>query len=412
MTSDGHRATVGWGSATNLVIANMIGAGVFTTSGYTLAQLGSPARVLWAWVVGGGIAMCGAVGYGVLVRRITESGGEYLFLSRNVHPLAGFVAGWISLLAGFTSAIAFAATGLEAYLMPPEVRPTWLPEDTIAVAALLLCGGLHGARMQVGLVAQNWIVAVKLVLLATFAGWALTAFVTVGWVGMESPPSNRNIAPFSITAFAQSLVWISLSYSGFNAAAYIAGEAKDGARSVPRALLAGTFVVFCTYLLLNFIFVYTPHPDAIVGRPDVAAIAAQSFGGTGAAQLVRVAIGFALLSSVSSMILAGPRVYAKMADDGVLPRFLKADKTLPRGAIALQVLLAILVVLISDLRTLLSYLGFTLSLTAAATVASLYLMRAAPEREDRRVATVVLPLIYVAPRYCWRCSPHPAVVWH
>ena len=116
-----------------LVVANMIGAGVFTTSGFALADLGTPDRVMLAWLTGGLLAVCGALSYGALVRRMTESGGEYLFLSRAIHPAAGFVAGWVSLLAGFTGAIALAATALEAYLLPAGTRPGWIPEDAVAL---------------------------------------------------------------------------------------------------------------------------------------------------------------------------------------------------------------------------------------------------------------------------------------
>ena len=111
----------------SLVVANMIGAGVFTTSGFALADLGTPDRVMVAWLTGGVLAVCGALSYGALVRRITDSGGEYLFLSRVIHPAAGFVAGWVSLLAGFTGAIAFAASALEAYALPAAARPEWFP---------------------------------------------------------------------------------------------------------------------------------------------------------------------------------------------------------------------------------------------------------------------------------------------
>ena len=102
-------------SATFLVVANMIGAGVFTTSGFSFADLGDRQFVMYAWLIGSIVAICGAISYGQLAQRITESGGEYLFLSRMVHPSIGFVAGWVSLLAGFTGAIAFAATAFESY---------------------------------------------------------------------------------------------------------------------------------------------------------------------------------------------------------------------------------------------------------------------------------------------------------
>jgi amino acid transporter len=379
------RRPFGLWSATALVVANMIGAGVFTTSGFALGDLGSRGQVMAAWVLGGFIALCGALSYGALVRRMAESGGEYLFLSRFVHPLVGFLAGWVSLLAGFTGAIAFAATAFEAYALPGPARPGWLPEGAMAVGVILVCGLLHGRIVHRGLLMQNLVVALKLVLLVGFVGYALAWLARGGWPGSSLPDPG---ATFSVTAFASSLVWISLSYSGFNAAVYVAGEVRDASRTVPRALWLGTLVVAGFYLLLNAVFLYAPAPDALAGRPDVAAVAAAALGGQWPAGLIRLAISLALLSSVSSMIIAGPRVYARMAGDGVFPQLFRSSGSVggkaPTASIILQAVLAILVVMASTLSQLLSYLGFTLSLSAAGTVVCIFLVR-------RREGALALP---------------------
>ena len=155
---------IGLVSAAALVIGNMIGVGVFTTSGFALADLGRREWVMLAWLVGGLLAMCGAISYGALARRILESGGEYTFLSRTIHPMAGFVAGWISLLAGFTAPIAAAALGLQAYLVGSGgggVRPEWIGTGTILVVGLM-----HGLRLREGLLLQNFAVGLKLVAIA------------------------------------------------------------------------------------------------------------------------------------------------------------------------------------------------------------------------------------------------------
>src|SRR5687767_12100266 len=141
----------------------MIGAGIFTTSGFALGDLGSANRVMAAWVVGGLIALCGAISYAGLVQRMTESGGEYLFLSRTIHPVAGFIAGWVSLLAGFTGALAFAALAFETYAFP--VRPEWLPPGAAASAVVALAALLHGFKVQTGAAFQNFIVVLKVVLI-------------------------------------------------------------------------------------------------------------------------------------------------------------------------------------------------------------------------------------------------------
>ena len=369
----------------------MIGAGVFTTSGFALGDLGSANRVMAAWVVGGIIALCGAISYGGLVRRMTESGGEYLFLSRAIHPVAGFIAGWVSLLAGFTGALAFAALAFETYAFP--TRPDWLPPGAAAAVMVALAAVLHGFRVRTGAASQNFVVAVKVVLIVGFLLFAAVVAASAG-VAPAPPPAT----PFSIAAFAGSLVWISLSYSGFNAAVYVAGEAKDAQRNAPRALWIGTVIVTILYVALNAAFVYLPPFDAVVGKQDVAAAAAQAIGGTGAAVSIRIIIVIALTSSVFSLVMAGPRVYAKMADDGVFPRWFRfGGEGAPTAAIVLQAALAIALILMSDLRGLLGYLGFTLSISAALSVASLFVIA---RREGRSSVSVwgypLTPIFYVA----------------
>jgi APA family basic amino acid/polyamine antiporter len=383
-------------SATCLVIANMIGAGVFTTSGYSFGSLGDRQFVMLAWLIGGAIAICGAISYGQLAQRITESGGEYLFLSRLVHPSIGFVAGWVSLIAGFTGAIAYAATAFESYAIPDSIRPQWLLPGVVGIGAIVLFGLLHSLVVKTGLVAQNVVVAIKLILLIGFIAFAFTVFPG-GWDGysVATPPVE-----FSIFAIASTLVWISLSFSGFNAAVYVTGEVDNPKRNVPRALLGGTILVTIFYIGLNFIFLYGAAPDDIKGVKEIAAVAASALGGSTLATLVRIIVSFALLSSVSSMIIAGPRVYAKMADDGVFPRFFDTNRQGHRGspamAIWLQVFLASILVYFSTLKSLLDYLGFTLSVSAALTVACILWTKRDADTGAHRVLFSSIAFVYVA----------------
>jgi amino acid transporter len=371
--------TLGFTSLVCLIIANMIGAGIFTTSGFALTDLGSADRVMAAWVVGGVIAMCGALSYAGLIRYITESGGEYLFLSRLIHPLAGFITGWVSLLAGFTGAIAFAARAFETYAFP--TRPDWLPDGVAAAGMVLVAALLHGVRVQVGALAQNIVVFLKVVLLIGFL--AIAASVAMSQGAAPAPPPEM---PFSLAAFAGSLVWISLSYSGFNAAVYVAGEAKDAQRNAPKALWVGTIIVTVLYIALNAAFVYLPPFGEVAGREDVAAAAAQSIGGTPLTLAIRFVTVLALITSVFSLVMAGPRVYARMAEDGVFPRMFRfSGDSAPTAAILAQAALAIALIALSDLRGLLSYLGFTLSVSAALTVAALFVIA----RRDGRAAVKV-----------------------
>jgi APA family basic amino acid/polyamine antiporter len=387
-------ARLGVWSLALLVVASMIGAGVFTTSGFALADLGTPSRVLWAWAVGGCIALCGAVSYGALARHMTESGGEYLFLSRVVHPAAGFVAGWVSLLAGFTGAIAFAATAFESYVLPGETRPDWLPPGATAVGLILLCALLHGVRVRPGVVSQNVQVALKLGLLTTFLIFAAARLGDETWRGGPVLTEAGAVPGFDALAFATTLMWISLSYSGFNAAIYIAGEAHEPARSVPRAMVVATAGVMALYLALNAVFVAAPAPEEIAGRENVATVAALAVGGDPLAEAVRWIIALALVTSVSSMILTGPRVYAKMAEDGMFVPGLRRAVASPLRAVWLQAGLAAIVVLVSNLQELLSYLGFTLSLSTAAAVSSVFVLKRRPA--TRHIRAPGYPVVHLA----------------
>lgn len=351
-----------------LIVANMIGAGVFTTSGFALADLGSPDRVMLAWLVGGIIALCGALSYGALVRQMSDSGGEYLFLSRVIHPMAGFIAGWVSLLAGFTGAIAFAALAFESYIQP--IIPFSFPTGTLAVSLVVLAALLHGIKLNIGVGIQNFVVGLKFILLLIFIGIA-----AVSAKSFNSGEAVQAVPSFSLFAFAGSLVWISLSYSGYNAAVYVAGEANQKEINVPKAMWMGTVAVLIVYLALNGIFIYFAPTALTAGKEDVAAVAATYIGGETLALMVRGIISLSLLTSVFAMVMIGPRVYARMAEDKLFPSFFRFQGEVPRAAILLQSIAAILLITIASLKDLLSYLGFTLSLCAAMTVSCLFLLK-------------------------------------
>ncbi len=379
-----------------LVVANMIGAGVFTTSGFALGDLGSPLRVLAAWFIGGLLALCGAMSYGALARLVPASGGEYLYLSRNLHPRAGFIAGWVSLLAGFVGAIAYAAITFSIYVAPvssDSMASQWIATAVIAVAAML-----HAFRLRQGAWVQNLAVALKLILIGAFCAYAIGAVGVDDWQGLnELGERTELVPPFSIAAFALTLMWISFSYSGFNAAVYIAGEVPVAKKIVPRGLLLGTFVTMLVYLALNAVFVLAAPYGAIAFQEDVAAAAAQAIGGDWLAVAVRAVIAIALFTSVSAMTMVGPRVYAKMADDGLMPRALRLKGETPMLSVLMQSALAIVVVWIAGLRELLSYLGFTLALCTAATVATLFVVA----RRQPGIGTTLpgypwAPLVYVS----------------
>ncbi|WP_442483504.1 APC family permease [Aeoliella sp. SH292] len=368
MSTENRSATpLGFYSATALVVASMIGAAVFTSAGFSLAALQSREWVLVAWVVGGAIAVCGAISYGALAKSLRESGGEYVYLARRIHPLAGFLAGWVSLLAGFTGPLAYAATTFELYAAP--MLPWKLPYGTIAIAIIALCFVQHSLGVAGGAWLQNAIVGVKIVGLSALlvAGWY--------WLGQHEPLAALPAPTFAWGDFAQQLTYVYLAYSGFNAAVYVTEEVRDPQTTLPRSMLGGTLLVLVLYMALNAVFVYSGPLEALAGQADIAAVAMKLLGGPTAELCTRLLILTALASSVSALTMSGPRVYAKMAADRLFPLPVPAAGKAPWAAMLLQAVLAVAVVLTAGLEEQLGYLGIVLMLCAAGAVATLFWVR-------------------------------------
>lgn len=400
MSDRSTRRRYGLPTCVALVVANMVGVGVFTTSGWSLAALGTPERVLLVWVVGGALAALGAICYGALAARLRESGGEYLFLSRTLHPSLGFLAGWISLWAGFTAPLAAAALGFGEYSSGGlGGDPRWWGTVALVAAVALQCGAHFGARVQTA------VVAIKVVGLVALGAFGL-AMVTA-----DPPPPPAGVAPFEGGVFATQLFWVSMSYSGWNAAVYVGGEVRDPERVIPRSLLIGAGVTTALYLLLNGFFVLAAPVDQLAGQQDVAAVAARAVGGAGLEAATRALICVALFTSLTSMAMAGPRVYAKMAEDGVFPRWVGAANGAPRAAIVAQGALALAVLWWAGLGQLIGYVGFTLSASTALAAVGLIALRA---REGARsvpiVGGVVTPVLFVVATawFGWHAFVHQA----
>jgi APA family basic amino acid/polyamine antiporter len=235
---------------------------------------------------------------------------------------------------------------------------------------------LHAFHVQHGARTQNWTVLLKVVLIVAFVGFGLTRL---------TPPVAAVTSPGVISTFAVSLVWVSFSYSGWNAAVYIGGEIREPERNLPRALLSGTGIVMLLYLGLNTVFVFAAPIEVLAGKLDVGRVAAEAIGGPSLGQAVSGLVALALLTSVSSMTMAGPRVYARMATAGHLPRWLAASAGPPRAAIVFQTILALVMLWSAAYEQLLTFIGFTLGLSAATTVFGLIVLR------RREGDTLVIP---------------------
>ncbi|MCG5053857.1 MAG: amino acid permease [Myxococcales bacterium] len=380
---------MGLWATTAVVVASMIGTGVFTTTGFLMADLGAGLWVLAAWVCGGVLAACGALSYGALARVIPESGGEYVFISRTLHPSLGYLAGWVSVTAGFSAPLASAAIAFGRYLAP--FLPEGLPPSVTSFLLLALTSLLHATSNRHGTRIHAYVVACELVLIVGLAAFGLVQ------AKVPLVPERAALPPFAPTDFAVSLVWVSFSYAGWNAGVYIGGEVRDPARTLPKALLLGTAFTTALYVMLNLAFVSAGPPELLAGKLEVGQVAAFAWGGPTLARFVSLLVALALAASVSALVFTGPRVLGRMAQDGYLPGWMApaSATTPPRAAIGSLFLLASLLAVTATYEHLLTYIGVLLGLSNAVTVVGLFRLRR--QRPQLRVpGWPVVPGLFLA----------------
>jgi APA family basic amino acid/polyamine antiporter len=373
-TTATSRATTGLVSgvtATALCIADMVGTGVFTSLGFQVIDIKSGFSLLLLWIVGGVVAICGAFCYAELATMMPRSSGEYNYLRRIYHPAFGFVAGWLSATVGFAAPTALAAMAFGSYFkaIAPSAPPLLLGLGITWLAALVHLGGVRfgGAFHNV------WTV-LKLVLIAIFivAGFAIGDAQSISFA-----PSHADLAAVAGAPFAISLVFVMYSYSGWNAATYIAGELRDPARNLPRALLAGTAIVIVLYVALNAVFLATTPIAELAGQIDVAVVAGKHIFGEFGGRLVGALISLGLVSSISAMTWIGPRVTMTMGEDmPALRLFARKSKSgAPATAIVFQLLVADLLLLTQSFEAVLDFIQFSLTFCAFFTVLGVIKLR-------------------------------------
>jgi basic amino acid/polyamine antiporter, APA family len=387
-----HR--MGLSSGIGMVIANMIGAGVFLSTGF-MAQDLTPKQILLAWVIGAFLAMSGAKAYSGIARMVPHSGGEYKYLSTLVHPALGYLAGWASLLLGFSAPIAIDAitAGAFAYTLAPYGdRETF--QKLFALVLIVLITGIHAIGLRFSVRAQNVLVAIKIIL--------VIGFMAVGLIGGHNAwptwrPTNVSDS-FPVGPFMRNLFYIAFAFSGWNAAVYAASEFKNPKRDVPKAMVLGCAIVGVIYLFINWVFVanLTPEQCLIVNKYETARITLGHLimknlvGETGAACMSILAI-VAFISAVSAMTFLGPRVYAAMSKDGFLPRILQGKEGKPPvGAVILQGVIALFLIFAYELGEILSNVGAILTLFSALTVFSLFWVRFKRGKELEKPAFAAL----------------------
>jgi basic amino acid/polyamine antiporter, APA family len=368
-----HR--LGLFSGMGMVIANMIGAGVFISTGF-MAQDLTPKQILLAWMIGAFLALAGARAYAGIAQIVPQSGGEYRYLSNLVHPALGYLAGWASLLLGFSAPVAIdaMAAGAFANTLASGINP-----KLFAALLILLLTGVHAIGLRFSVTTQNFLVFIKIVLVVGFMVVGLAGGHNA-WPGWQ-PPSHSS--GFPLGPFMQNLFYIAFAFSGWNAAVYAASEFKNPKRDVPRAMVIGCALVGVLYLLVNWVFVanLTPEQCKVVFTYETARVTLGHLimknvvGEFGAVCMSILAI-IAFISAISAMTFLGPRVYAAMARDGFLPKILHGKEGKPPvGAVILQGAIALFLVFAYQLGEILNNVGAILTLFSALTVFSLFWVR-------------------------------------
>lgn len=366
-----QQSKLGFGTSISLVVANMIGTGVFTSLGFQVLNIESGFAIMALWVLGGIIALCGALCYAEIGSALPQSGGEYHYLSKLYHPVVGFLSGWVSVTVGFAAPIAAASVALGKYVhnIYPGVNETGL-----AIGVIVLITIMHAISTQFGATFQRMFTLVKIVIIVMFAGFGLfhipqheVSFVvdSAAWDDIFS------------ASFAGSLIYVTYAYSGWNAAAYVAGEIEDVNRTLPRALVLGTLIVLLVYTMLNYVFLYSVPLPELKGVVEVGYLSANKIFGKQLGQFMSLTIAVLLISTISAMILAGPRVMQRMGQDLRGLGFLSVTNKnkVPYVSVLLQSAIAITLVVISKFEELITYVGFTLNLFTFLTVLGVFILR-------------------------------------
>jgi APA family basic amino acid/polyamine antiporter len=375
-----------------VVVGSMIGSGILTTSGYTLKETGNPAALLGLWVVGGLLAICGAVSIAELATALPRSGGDYVFVREAFGRDTGFVSGWGTFILGFTAPTAVVAHLSITYLTAPFTSdlnahlPAWIVKFVVPIGAstLILVMGIthslghrHSSRLQLGAT------ILTAVILITIAGGGMLSgrgdwnhFSVGGW-----PTSNQ------WPALAAGLIGVGFAYGGWNAAGYLAGEIRDPARTLPRCLIGGTTTVMILYLLVNVAYVYALDPNEMMQKSEkeveaVANLATRVLFGSAAAGAISLALGLGLMACVSAGLLTGSRIAYAMALDGAFPRYagrLHATRRTPVAATITNVAVAIVLVWSGSFRQLFDYAAIGFVTISGLTVASVFPIHRRPD---------------------------------
>ena len=376
-------------TATSIVIANMIGTGVFTSLGFQLLDIQSAPVILFLWLLGGLAALCGALCYSELSVALPKSGGEYNFISSIYHPGLGFVSGWLSATIGFAAPTALVAITSGTYLQ--AIYP-WIPVKPFAIGLVVVISLFHLFSRRSSGNFQVFFTGAKVLLICFFIVGAL--FVSEQFQDIRWIPNESDLSLVGNGSFAIALIYVSYAYTGWNAATYLAGEIKYVQTDMPKILVRGTLVVTLLYILLHLVFLLVAPMSEMQGKLEVGYVAASYAFGAEAGRWFSLMLSVLLISTASAMIVSGPRTLQRIGQDFALLSFLSKENAvgIPQSAILFQLALTSILIVSSSFEAILMFSGFALGLNTLMTVLGVWYLR-------RRYPLIERP--FQVPWYPW-----------
>lgn len=374
-------------TAAAIVVANMIGTGVFTSVGFQLSSVQNTWSILLLWLIGGVLALFGAFAYAELGTHFKESGGDYIYLSRVFHPVLGYLSAWAGITVGFSAPVALAAMAFTKYLAPFGLQNNlWL-----AIGIIILIGWMHSFTIRHSSRFQNISTIIKVVFI-------LVLILLGFFISYHQPNaivwSNTWKQELTKPGFAVSMVYVAFAYTGWNAAAYVVDEIEDAKKNLPKALIGSTLFVALVYVLFQMVLLKNAAASQLQGREEVTFIAFNNLLGTSGGKWVSVFIAIQLVATISSYLWVGPRVTCAMAKENKFwkPLAKKNQHGIPVAAVWLHVVIAIVLTLSGSFERILLYAGFVLQLMASLTVAtSLFI----PNKKTGTFRSPLKPLLQI-----------------
>ncbi|MCW3116583.1 MAG: amino acid permease [Chitinophagaceae bacterium] len=381
---------IGISTAAAIVVANMIGTGVFTSLGFQLSSLQNTWTILLLWLAGGLLALFGAFAYAELGTHFKESGGDYIYLSRIFHPMLGYLSAWAGLTVGFSAPVALAAMAFTKYLTPFGLQNNvWL-----AIGVIILIGIMHSFTIRHSGRFQNITTLIKVLFIVTLV---ILGFAITGNGNDAFNYSNSWQQEILKPGFAVSMIYVSFAYTGWNAAAYVADEIDYPGKNLPRALIGSTLFVATVYILLQFVLLKNATVRELQGKEDVTFIAFNNLLGNQGGKWVSIFIAIQLIATISSYLWVGPRVTQAMATENKLwqPLAKKNKHGIPVAAVWLHVVISILLTLTGSFEKVLLYAGFVLQMMATLTVSTSLFIKDKKPGEFKSPFKPVLQIIFL-----------------